>query len=97
MSWHVAIVGSPDAIIKALEGYSLTLSGQSAIEFSSALPHLCGLLRENFGSGSMLKLEASGSGVADIGRPGEKPFDVAVQQSRCLQVELKHFYCVLAS
>lgn len=64
MSWSVTLIGNPDNIAKALEKESEILSGNSKVEFDAALPHLLGLVKENFNTVQppVLKIVASGHG-----------------------------------
>ncbi len=72
MSWSVSIIGSPEAVVAELERESERQTGQCKVEFDGALPHLIGLVRENFkkpGSPGyyadpVVHLEAAGSGAA---------------------------------
>lgn len=70
MSWSVALIGRPEKIVEALEAESAKQSGQCKIEFDAAMPHLIGLVRENFDVKEdpaypiLLRLEANGSGQA---------------------------------
>jgi hypothetical protein len=83
MSWSIQFIGKPENIAKALEDYSGKLSGQSKVEYDSALPHLVGLVKENFGENPpLLKLEASGHGSVVNGE----------QKQRNLTVNLLSFY-----
>lgn len=65
MSWSVTFIGKPDNIVKALEENSSKLSGQSKEEYDAALPHLIGLIKQNYNSkvDPALKLVASGHGA----------------------------------
>jgi hypothetical protein len=62
MSWSIQFIGKPEKVAEALHANSEKLSGNSKIEYDSALPHLLGLVNENFGFDFPVKLAASGSG-----------------------------------
>jgi hypothetical protein len=72
MSWSFVATGQISDITQKLEEYVGSLSGQPKIEAAEALPHLIGLVAQNFDhsrSGeSMVLVSASGSGTAE----GEK-------------------------
>ena len=80
MSWTAQYVGKPEKVVEALEAQSAKMSGESKVEFDDALPHLIGLVKENFGFGYLVKLVASGHG-----QTGEKP-------TRQLTVSLELIY-----
>ena len=63
MSWSVAFIGKPEKVVEALQKKSETLTGESKKEFDSALPHLVGLVNENFGTPYLVNLSASGHGT----------------------------------
>ena len=61
MSWSFNVAGTPEGIIKAMDGESLRLTGESRIEFDAAKPHLIGLLRLNVAAPTpAIRLTASG-------------------------------------
>lgn len=65
MSWSVTFIGKTDNIVKALEEQSTKFEGQSKTEFDAALPHLIGLVKQNYvinGDSPVLHLTASGHG-----------------------------------
>jgi hypothetical protein len=65
MSWSITFIGKPENVTKALEAESEKLSGQSRIEYDSALPHLVSLVKENFGDNTpVVKIAANGHGYA---------------------------------
>jgi hypothetical protein len=63
MSWSIAFIGKPEKVVEALQKQSETLNGESKKEYDSALPHLIGLVNENFGTPYPVKLAASGHGT----------------------------------
>lgn len=69
MSWSVTFIGKPENVSKALNAQSEQLMGFSKEEFDAALPHLDGLVKQNFNSnadnGPVIKLVASGHGQKD--------------------------------
>ena len=83
MSWSVQYVGKAEKVIEALQAQSEKMSGESKVEFDTALPHLIALVNENFGFGYAIKLLASGHGSM-----GEKP-------SRQLTVSIELIYGLL--
>lgn len=71
MSWSIALVGSPANVARALQENSAKLTDYSKVEFDAALPHLVGLVGQNFYAdasqqydGGLIRLIASGSGSA---------------------------------
>lgn len=69
MSWSVNFIGKPEKVVEALQAQSEKMSGESKVEYDSALPHLTGLVKENFGYDYVVNLSASGHG-----QTGEKPY-----------------------
>ena len=63
MSWSISFIGKPEKVVEALQKQSETLTGESKIEYDSALPHLVGLVNENFGTPYSVKIAASGHGT----------------------------------
>jgi len=63
MSWSISFIGKPEKVVEALTAQSAQLSGESKKEYDSALPHLVGLVNENFGTPYPVKLAASGHGT----------------------------------
>jgi len=66
VSWSINLMGTPENVAKALDEESGKLSGQSKLEYDEALPHLKGLVAQNFGGSNLIDLEASGSGSAQV-------------------------------
>lgn len=67
MSWNVSLIGTPSKICRALEEESGNLTGQSKVEFDSALPALQDLVNQNFHADEaepVVSLEASGHGFS---------------------------------
>jgi hypothetical protein len=83
MSWSIQFIGKPEKVIEALNANSEKMSGESKAEFDSALPHLVGLVNENFGYDYLVNLTASGHG-----QTGEKP-------SRQLTAKVELIYGVI--
>lgn len=83
MSWSVAFIGKPKDIVAALEANSAKLDGQCKVEFDDALPHLCGLLNQNFNVNQNqlqnYRLEASGSGYAVGGEQIHRSCSVKIE------------------
>jgi hypothetical protein len=90
MSWSLMFIGNPENIVKALEEHSEKLNGASKTEFDSALPHIVGIVQQNFnkaegGTAPVLKVSASGHGYFS----NEGPVN-----SSC-QVSIESFYATL--
>lgn len=64
MSWSVNLIGTPTKITAALKKQSETLTGQSKEEFDAALPHMLGLLAQNYAGTyePAMRITASGHG-----------------------------------
>lgn len=66
MSWFISIAGNTEELVKSLEQHSESLDGMSKIEFDAALPHIVGLVKQNFDNDQnklpLLSVEASGHG-----------------------------------
>ena len=98
MSWSISFIGQPVKVIEALKEESAKLTGQSKIEYDSALPHLVGLVENNFATDGcgytppLVKLNASGSGTA---RKDPSTGDVEKQLQRSCRVSLEDFYSKL--
>lgn len=76
MSWSVNIVGPAEKVVEELLAHRESLDGQSLKEYESALPHLCGIVAQNYAKKSavesgyaspVVRVTASGSGVARDG------------------------------
>lgn len=64
MSWSLIYIGTPENVSKALKENSEKLTDKSKEEYDLALPHMVGLVEQNY-SGTyplILKIEASGHG-----------------------------------
>lgn len=76
MSWSFSAIGKPANVAAALKKHGEALTGQCKLEFDAALPHLVGLVEQNFsadGSGygePIIDIEASGSGISTGSKPG---------------------------
>jgi hypothetical protein len=67
MSWSVEFVGKVSQVVEDLTKHSEALEGQSKLEYDSALPHLVGVVKENFnneGEEPSVKISAYGHGWA---------------------------------
>lgn len=63
MSWSISFIGKPEKVVEALEAHSSKLDGYSKVEYDKALPHMVGIVKENFGNeGELVKCTASGHG-----------------------------------
>ena len=86
MSWSISFIGTPEKVANALQEQSEKLSGQSKVEYDSALPSLVGLVKENFGNqNQLLKVNASGHGTATNGE----------QTNRQCTASIEVFYSVI--
>ena len=92
MSWFISYLGTPAKIVEALQAESAKQTGQSKVEFDSALPHLVGLVGDNFSPEGepvpILQLSASGSGVAQT----DATTNTTKQTRRSLSVKLERIY-----
>lgn len=80
MSWSITFIGKPENIARALEENSAKLNGQSKTEYDAALPHLLGLVKENFAQTSpTLKVTASGSGYSTNGEQVQRNCSVTIE------------------
>jgi hypothetical protein len=80
MSWSVGFIGKPEKVVEALQSHSEKLNGESKVEYDSALPHLIGVVNENFGHDYPIKLTASGHGTNYGGtRPNERQLLVSLE------------------
>jgi len=86
MSWSIAFIGKPQKVAEALEAESAKMSDQSKIEYDTALPHLVGLVKNNFvdeakyGSKEpMLKINASGHGNVQNGEQIQRQVSVSIE------------------
>ena len=64
MSWSVTFIGKPEHVVSALDRRANEMEdGQSKIEYTDALPHIKGLVSQNFGvNPPIVKVAASGHG-----------------------------------
>jgi len=86
MSWSITFIGKPENVANALSEHSAKLDGQSKVEYDSALPHITGLVKENFGNQDQLvKVTANGHGYATNGE----------QKQRQCTASVEVFYAVL--
>lgn len=78
MSWSISLIGKPENVSAALTAHSGTLSGQPKVEFDDALPHLVGLVNQNFGFGNPVSLIANGHGYAADGEQKNRTISVSL-------------------
>ncbi len=71
MSWSLYLMGTPQGVLKELDSYGETLSGQSKEEFLEAKPHLQALVALNLGENQNVTLNAAGHATFNN---GEKTF-----------------------
>jgi hypothetical protein len=88
MSWAVTASGTPGAVAAALRQYGETLTGQSRRAYDDALPHLVGLVEQNFAQAEFaghasaeLIVEASGSGIATAARQILRECSVSIRRA----------------
>ena len=87
MSWSVSLIGKAANVAKALEEHSASLSGQSKIEYDEALPHLIGLVNQNFVQPDAgweqptVQINATGSGYAKDGAQMRRQVSVVIQSN----------------
>lgn len=75
------LIGSPENVAKALTEQSEKMEGQSKVEYDSALPHIVGLVKENFGDdGPIIKLSASGHGYSVDGEQKQRQCVVTLER-----------------
>lgn len=82
MSWSFSAIGTPQKIIDAIQEESNRLTDQSKVEFDDAMPHLKGLVAENFSNAPasvLLNIFANGSGSPANGQQ--------IQRSCCVKIE----------
>lgn len=69
MSWSVTFIGKPENVSKALKEHSEKIDGYSKVEYDAALPHLDGLVTQNFNTqfpdSIVVRVNASGHGQKD--------------------------------
>ncbi len=80
MSWSILFIGKPANVAEALEKESSKFTGDSKVEFDSALPHLTALCKENFGNDqAILRFEANGHGYSVNGEHKTRQCQVKVE------------------
>jgi hypothetical protein len=70
MSWSInLIIGKPEKVVEALEKIPSTFSDpQSKKELEDVLPHIIGIVKQNFGDeNKVVKVSASGHGYSKDG------------------------------
>jgi hypothetical protein len=83
MSYSVGFLGTPEEVVKQLDGQSSILSGESKEEYDAVLPSLIGLVKQNSDEPNR-KVRITASGHAYTNQEGKKV-------SQCLaQVELAY-------
>jgi hypothetical protein len=90
MSWNVEFIGKPQAVAKALSEHSENLQGQLKEEYDAALPHLVGLVEQNFSPidpGRIIKIKAYGHGtINDKGEIADRNCVVTIEPTYGLVV-----------
>lgn len=86
MSWSIGLIGTAPKVVQALKEQSEKFDGQTKIEYDDALPHLIGIVEQNFESSGnsevLVKVTANGHGYAVGGE----------QKQRYLAVNIERFY-----
>jgi hypothetical protein len=67
MSWSISFIGKSENVSQALKDNSAKLSGASKEEYDAVLPHLVGLVEQNYNkpNNPVIQISASGSGHND--------------------------------
>lgn len=65
MSWSLEFKGTSKGITEELDQFAETLTEPSKSEYMKALPHLKGVVDQNFGTDSKMQLTANGHGLFD--------------------------------
>jgi|GEM_PF-2231670 len=90
MSWSVEFFGKPKAVAKAISEHSENLEGQSKEEYDNALPHLVGLVAQNFSPinpEKIIRIMAHGHGTKnDTGEIVDRDCVVAIETTYGLVV-----------
>ena len=81
MSWSVTFIGKPEHVVSALDRRANEMEdGQSKIEYTDALPHIKGLVSQNFGvNPPVVKVAASGHGYAREGKQESRQCAVSIE------------------
>ena len=85
MSWNVEIIGKPVDVVVELQAQSARETGQCKVEFDAALPHMIGLVKQNFVDPSgryylpLIRLYASGSGICESDKQVQRNCTVKVE------------------
>lgn len=102
MSWSISTPGTPEEVVTELDRVAGTYSGQSKLEFDEALPHLKGLVNQNFrnddGTVRKLQLTANGSGSSQGGKQLNRECSVTLKAlSILLVISILSLLCDSAS
>jgi hypothetical protein len=77
------MVGKPENVANALEAEAENMSGESKAEYQEALPHIVGIVRQNFNketdSPQLVSVSANGSGFTRSGEPVQRQCSVKVE------------------
>lgn len=84
MSWSIRFIGTTTKVVEALKANSEKLTGTSKQEYENALPHLIGLVEQNFDDAreAVVDISANGHGYA---------VDGTLKQSNC-GVKIERLY-----
>jgi len=67
MSWSINVIGKSQAIVSKLEALSESMSGDSKVEYDAALPHIIGIVEQNWSMDypCVLNVIANGHGTTN--------------------------------
>ena len=82
MSWSIGFIGRTSKVVEALENESRKLDGQSKVEYDASLPHLVGLVKNNFEQGEepVVKITAAGHGYVSDGKHLQRETTVMIER-----------------
>jgi hypothetical protein len=80
MSWSVNFIGTPEKVVTALDEYAARMGeGQSKNEYLGALPHLKGIVSQNYANNALVDLSAHGSGTTSNGEEIQRSCSATIQ------------------
>ena len=65
MSWSIDLIGETQAVVSELTRLSGPMSGDSKIEYDAALPHMIGIVEQNYSVENhprIIRIKANGHG-----------------------------------
>lgn len=92
MSWSLTYIGKPSKIVEALNVFAAKQTDQCKVEFDDALPHLIGLVQQNFVLNKpepVLRIVASGYGYEEAAGPDKT---VRMQTYRTCTVTIENLH-----